>query len=78
MFFTIFSLLVIGAAIGWLSNLALRKKGMKPLKSIGAGIAASLFGGIIAFEFGLAGYGFYGAVSAMSVLFTIDVFINRK
>ena len=70
MFFTIFSLLVIGAAIGWLSN--------QPLKSIGAGIAASLFGGIIAFEFGLAGYGFYGAVSAMSVLFTIDVFINRK
>ncbi len=78
MFFSMFSLLVIGAVVGWLSNLALRKRGMKPLNSIIAGVGGSLFGGLIAFGFGLAGYGFYGVVSALTVLFTIDVFINRK
>ncbi len=78
MFFVIFSLLVLGATIGWLSNLALRKRGVRLLNSIAIGAISSLLGGIIAFKFGLAGYGYYGAVSSLSVLFTIDLFINRK
>ena len=78
MLVAILMLSVIGAAVGWVNNLVFRERGMKLINSIVIGASASLMGGLIIYGFELAGYGIYGAITALVVLFTFNVFISRK
>lgn len=75
---SVFSLLVIGAIVGFLSNLIMKERGMKLLPSVSIGAASALIGSVVPLIFGLKGIGFYGVFASLAALFTINVFLLNE
>ena len=64
----------IGLAIGWLSRLITKQRGVTMLPSLAFGVLGALAGSFIVQTVGLAGTAFYAVVGAIGVLFTVNVF----
>lgn len=75
---SIFALLVIGAIVGFVSYMIFKERGMKMLPSVLTGSTAALVGAIVPLLFGLKGVGFYGIFASLAVIFTINVFREKR
>jgi uncharacterized membrane protein YeaQ/YmgE (transglycosylase-associated protein family) len=71
-FFYILGVLTIGAVIGTLNHLILRKRGLKLFTSIWIGGLSALVGGSIVKLLGLHVSGIFAVTSAVLVLFTFN------
>lgn len=74
----IFGFLTLGTIIGWLSYRVLGKRGMRMLPSVIIGAVSAIIGGLVVMIFGLAGSGYYAAITSLGTLFTINAFKKRE
>ncbi|MEX0722334.1 MAG: hypothetical protein WD053_00570 [Gracilimonas sp.] len=78
---TLMSLLAyisIGLFIGWLSRVITKDRGVTMYPSLAFGVLGALAGTVIVYFLGLAGAAFYAAVGSVGVLFTVNVFRQKK
>ncbi|MEX2477597.1 MAG: hypothetical protein WD357_04110 [Gracilimonas sp.] len=68
----------IGLFIGWLSRVITKDRGVTMYPSLAFGVLGALAGTVIVYFLGLAGAAFYAAVGSVGVLFTVNVFRQKK
>jgi len=73
-----FGFLTLGTLVGWLSHTFSGARGIKLLPSILIGAVSALIGGSVVLYFDLQGSGFYAAIAAVGILFTINAFRKQK
>lgn len=75
---TFLAYISIGLIIGWLSRMITKDRGVTLWPSLGFGVLGAIAGTLIVHFLGLAGAAFYAAVGAIGVLFTVNVFRQKK
>lgn len=73
-----FGFLTLGTLIGWLSHTFSGEHGIKLLPSVIIGALGALIGGSLVIWFDLLGSGYYAAITATGILFTINAFRKKK
>lgn len=74
----ILAYITIGLVIGWLSRIITKERGVTMLPSLAFGVLGAVAGTAIVHILGLAGAAFYAAVGAVGILFTVNVFRQKK
>jgi uncharacterized membrane protein YeaQ/YmgE (transglycosylase-associated protein family) len=74
----ILAYITIGLVIGWLSRIITKDRGITMIPSLAFGVLGAMAGTIVVHFLGLAGAAFYAMVGALSMLFTVNVFRQKK
>lgn len=77
-FMSFLAYLSIGLLIGWLSRIIVKERGVTLWPSLFFGVLGALAGTAIVHFLGLAGAAFYAVVGAVGILFTVNVFRQKK